>query len=121
MDARILSALPVACHPPWRLSSFKTDRLADPQQGQHVVEHGQADWLGEVQVETGAGGRAPVLDGAVRRLRDDLHPVELTVAGSDSLAGSLTVPAGASPTPAAPLFVPVTAKAGAKPGLQTNA
>ena len=68
--------------------------------------------LDRIDVPVGGVGLLPVT--GLTKLNGFNAPVELTVAGSDVLTGSLTLPAGANPQPAAPVFVPVTLKAGAK-------
>jgi hypothetical protein len=72
--------------------------------------------LDRIDVPLGGVGLIPVT--GLTKLNGFAGPVELTVAGSDALAGSLTVPAGANPQPTAPLFVPVSVKKGTKPGVE---
>ena len=69
--------------------------------------------LDRIDVPLGGVGLLPVT--GLAKLNGFAGPVELTVVG-DGLSGSLTVPAAANPQPTAPVFVPVKAKAGAKPG-----
>ncbi|HVK17458.1 MAG TPA: hypothetical protein VM533_10950 [Fimbriiglobus sp.] len=73
--------------------------------------------LDRIDVPLSGVGLIPVT--GLTKLNGFAGPVELTVSGSDALVGSLTVPAGANPSPTAPLFVPVTVKPGTQPGLQT--
>jgi hypothetical protein len=73
--------------------------------------------LDRIDVPVGGVGLIPVT--GLTKLNGFAGPVELTVAGSDALIGSLTVPAGANPQPNAPLFVPVTAEPRARFGPQT--
>jgi hypothetical protein len=72
--------------------------------------------LGADRVEVPAGAVGVVSVTGVSRLNGFALPVELSVVGADGVSGTLTIPAGANPTPAAPLFLPVRAKAGTKPG-----
>jgi hypothetical protein len=65
--------------------------------------------LDRIDVPVGGVGLLPVT--GITKLNGFAAPVELTVV-SDTLMGSLTVPAAANPQPTAPLFVPVTVKAG---------
>jgi hypothetical protein len=71
--------------------------------------------VGLDRVECGPGrpGSLPVT--GLTKLNGFNAPVELTVVG-DGLAGSVTLPAGANPQNATPLFVPVTVKPGTRAG-----
>lgn len=97
--------------------------LAGPSEVYHLTvtpanpDFAVAVGLDRIDVPAGGLGLIPVT--GLTRANGFAGPVELTVAGSDALTGSLTVPAGANPQPAAPLFVPVTLKGDAKPGLHT--
>jgi hypothetical protein len=97
--------------------------LAGPSEVYHLAVTPEAPdfavtvGLDRLAVPAGGLGLIPVT--GLTKLNGFAGPVELTVAGPDGLSGSLTVPAGANPQPATPLFVPVTAKAGMKPGLRT--
>lgn len=96
--------------------------LAGPSEVYHlsvtpvIPDFAVAVGLDRIDVPAGGVGLIPVT--GLTKLNGFAAPVELTVAGSDALTGSLTVPAGANPQPTAPMFVPVTVKMGAKPGLQ---
>lgn len=69
--------------------------------------------LDRLDAPAGAVGLLPIT--GLAKLNGFAVAVELTVIG-EGLSGSLTLPAGANPQPATPLFIPVTAKASEKPG-----
>jgi hypothetical protein len=97
--------------------------LAGPSEVYHLAvtpaapDFAVAVGLDRIDVPVGGVGLIPVT--GLTKANGFAGPVELTVAGSDALVGSLTLPAGANPQPTAPLFVPVTVKKGTEPGLQT--
>ncbi|HET6575319.1 MAG TPA: hypothetical protein VFG68_17060, partial [Fimbriiglobus sp.] len=97
--------------------------LAGPSEVYHLsvapVAPDFAVTIGLDRIDVPAGGLGLIPVTGLTKTNGFAGAVELTVAGSDVLAGSLTVPAGANPSPAAPLFVPVTARMGTAPGLQT--
>lgn len=68
--------------------------------------------LDRIDIPLGSVGLLPIT--GISKQYGFAAPVELTLTGSDVLTGSLTVPAGANPQPTAPLYVPVTLKAGTK-------
>jgi hypothetical protein len=72
--------------------------------------------LGLDRFDVSPGGAAVLPVTGLTKLNGFNAPVELSVTGIDGLTGSLTLPAGANPTPAAPLWLPMTLKPGAKPG-----
>lgn len=93
--------------------------LAGPSEVYHLTvipatpDFGVIVGLDRIDVPLGAVGLLPVT--GLAKLNGFAGPVELTVVG-DGLTGSLSVPAAANPQPTAPVFIPVTVKAGAKPG-----
>ncbi|MFO0849374.1 MAG: hypothetical protein U0871_12590 [Gemmataceae bacterium] len=70
--------------------------------------------LGRADVPAGGVGLIPVT--GLTKLNGFGEPITLTVAGDPDLSGTLTLPAGANPTPTAPAFVLVRASRGARPG-----
>lgn len=72
--------------------------------------------LGSDRVDLTGSGTAQIAVVGRTKLNGFNLPVELTVA-SDSIAGTLSIPAAANPQPAAPLLMTVTLKPGTKPGL----
>jgi hypothetical protein len=75
--------------------------------------------LGADCVAVPAGGEGKVTVTGVTRLNGFAGPIELAVTGDDRLAGKLTIPADAKPTPDKPLTLTVKAKPDAKPGPAT--
>ena len=69
--------------------------------------------LDRLDVPAGAVALLPIT--GLTKLNGFAAPIELTVIG-EGLSGTLSLPAAANPLPATPLFIPVTAKAGEKPG-----
>jgi hypothetical protein len=72
--------------------------------------------LGLDRFDIAPGGSTVLPVTGLTKLNGFNAPVELTVTGLDGLTGSVTLPAGANPTPQAPLWLPVKLAAGAKPG-----
>jgi hypothetical protein len=72
--------------------------------------------LGLDRFDVAPGGWAVLPVTGLAKLNGFNAPVELTVAGVPGLIGSLTLPAGANPTPQAPLYLPVSLAPGGLPG-----
>jgi hypothetical protein len=72
--------------------------------------------LGLDRFDVAPGGWAVLPVTGLAKLNGFSAPVELTVAGVPGLLGSLTLPAGANPTPQAPLYLPVSLAPGGVPG-----
>ncbi len=70
--------------------------------------------LDRTDVALGATGTIPIA--GIVRTNGFAGPVELTLVGIDGVTGTLTIPVAAAPKPEAPLFMPISAKAGAKLG-----
>lgn len=72
--------------------------------------------LGLDRADVPAGGLGLIPVTGLTRLNGFGDPITLTVTGDPDLSGTLTLPAGANPTPTAPAFVLVRASRGARPG-----
>lgn len=72
--------------------------------------------VGLDRIDAPAGGMGLIPITGVTRANGFAGPIDVTVAGIDGVTGKLTIPSAANPQPGTPLFLPVTAKAGIKPG-----
>ena len=70
--------------------------------------------LDRTDVALGATGMLPIT--GIVRANGFAGPVELTLVGIDGVTGTYTIPVGANPQPATPLYMPIATKAGAKLG-----
>jgi hypothetical protein len=75
--------------------------------------------LDRIDVPAGGIGLLPIT--GITKLNGFAAPIEFSVTGAEELTGSLTLPAGANPTPTAPVYVVVKRKAGAKAPLGPRA
>lgn len=72
--------------------------------------------LGLEQIDLPQNGMGILPITGLTKLNGFKDAVELTVTGTSDLIGSVTIPAGGNPQPTAPIWLPVTAKPGTKPG-----
>ncbi len=70
--------------------------------------------LDRIDAPVGGLGLLPIT--GVTRVNGFAGPIDVTFAGVDGVTGTLTIPAAANPQPVSPLYLPLTVKAGTKPG-----
>ena len=72
--------------------------------------------VGLDRIDVPASGNAIIPIASISRLNGLTGNIDLTVESSDGITGKLTVPAGVNATPAAPIYLPISAGAKLKPG-----
>ncbi|MCZ2343560.1 MAG: hypothetical protein LC104_17465 [Bacteroidales bacterium] len=72
--------------------------------------------LGLDQIDLPQNGMGVLPITGLTKLNGFKDAVKLTIAGTNALAGSVTIPAGGNPVPTNPLWLPITVKPGTQPG-----
>jgi hypothetical protein len=70
--------------------------------------------LDRIDVPVSGAGLLPIT--GITKLNGYAGPIEVSFDGADGLSGKVTLPATANPQPNAPIFLPISAKAGTKLG-----
>ena len=102
------------------ISCENTNYVSGPNEVYHLsVRPAAPDFtvtvgLDRIDAPVGGLGLLPIT--GVTRVNGFAGPIDVTFAGVDGVTGTLTIPAAANPQPVSPLYLPITVKAGTKPG-----